>query len=295
MGARKISVTTLNTFCDSVVWNNFCTTNDKDDCIGRIIAVDNDGNYNPETPTNRLATLDQMRDRYRLFSVAIAALEQMRIIYSNYKSTTITFEVTIARLAASRQISLTSPLNDELTRFNLIKDTLLTAPYCSVRGRVPEAFQVKEFVGIAYLGDKYYERNLKTDAERTEWKNYRTSEVKQHISSADLADICDLLAASFPLNSMLLIAELIEGKTLKEAEMLMASRTHDEEQEVFHLFQAQGSDSAWYQEKLALKLEAQRLKTRNEVMDIIEKQCARTVNKKQMDISMTPDMDEANL
>ena len=149
---------------------------------------------------------------------------------------------------------------------------------------------MKQFAGIVYLGLKYYERYLRTEAEKTEWKNYKTSAVKQHISFADLAEICDLLAASSPLNSMLLIAELIEGKTL-------ASRTQDEELEIFHFLQVQGSDSAWYQEKLALKLETQRLKTRGEVnkMDIIEKQYARTLNKKQMKISMIPDMDEANL
>ena len=184
-----------------------------------------------------------------------------------------------------------------MERCNLIKVILSIAPCCSVRGRVPGAFQVKQFAGIVYLGLKYYERYLRTEAEKTEWKNYKTSAVKQHISFADLAEICDLLAASSSLNSMLLIAELIEGKTLEEDEMLMASRTQDEELEIFHFLQVQGSDSAWYQEKLALKLETQRLKTRGEVnkMDIIEKQYARTLNKKQMKISMIPDMDEANL
>ena len=74
--------------------------------VSEIDIYNNDGIYNPKTPTNRLATLDQLRDRHRLSSVAIASLEQMRIIYNKYKSTTIRFGVTISRLAAS--ISLTN-------------------------------------------------------------------------------------------------------------------------------------------------------------------------------------------
>ena len=58
--------------------------------VSEIDIYNNDGNYNPKTPTNRLATLDQLRDRHRLSSVAIASLEQMRFsIFCKFKALTL--------------------------------------------------------------------------------------------------------------------------------------------------------------------------------------------------------------
>jgi len=291
IGLKAVDGTILYGVCDNMNWDNFNSTNDVDDCLGRIVAVDAHGNHNPLIRVTGLGGLTELRDDFRMTNLAAAALEQMRVVYSHYKSTSIRFATRICRLVDNGQITLIDAFNTELTSFRRIRADVEPAPFCSVRGKIPEAYHVKQFPAIVYLGLKDYESNLKTDAEKDEWKKYKTSAVKQHISDKDLADTCELMVSSFPKNSELLVADLIELRSLEEADLILHNKSPAEINQLFELLRARGSQCVWYQDQLLQKNEAQRRQTRLEAMSVIEKQFQRTLDARQEEIINEDDAD----
>nr|WPV62317.1 MAG: hypothetical protein [Wufeng shrew peropuvirus 1] len=237
--------------------------------IGNTVAVDSNGDYNPEVDTIDLMPLPDMAEKYSIQPWGLALLEQCRLIYSKFQSTSLGFGHSVMKLAEGIFLALGAEWATEAKRMTDLDQLIDSCRYLGCRTLIPEAHQIATMPRIIYTGARYYQLNLSTEEAKQEFTHYNIEGIRKHVDPPSAATVCDTIAAHLPGGIVISLGTLIGSLSLREAESYMAGKDETVVSGVHYYLEQSGIDCAW--------LEERRMQEKRAIMDQMETKLLETI------------------
>ncbi|XP_057341521.1 uncharacterized protein LOC130678386 [Microplitis mediator] len=193
------------------------------DILGNIICYNKQFQYQPEIPILDLAPLDEIAARHDMHRFSKYLLEQMRVVYQNYHSSSIKFVPAIIDHFANSLGQDHAAFQKEVKSFRLIQPTVVGSPYIGLRAQLPEAYRIRNFPRLVYAGLLYHKRTLTDPRDIDFFKNYKVDKIKHHIPLSDQIFIEELVNI-FPLPEVSSLVISLKLATLERGRQIAASK-----------------------------------------------------------------------
>lgn len=250
IGAPAPELATVTIILTETGWNARELPPPLDDLLGCMVTHQAAGGHNVESRIATLAQIPTLLERRVISAPAGALLTQACLVYMRYHSTSITFIP--AALAAARKVRahLLPQIEADIENFRNIAETVLDAPYMGMRSTIPEVYQIASFPQLVYLGILYYQRGLTTEKEKAMFADYKTTEIKQHISPVEDQVLIEQLCATLPDITIQSIAMIVSAIGHARAEAYMCSRPPEVVESVYQILKASDNPGAWAADRM---------------------------------------------
>ncbi|APL97663.1 hypothetical protein [Pteromalus puparum negative-strand RNA virus 1] len=238
------------TLLDSLQWKIGSMMPIVDDVLAMVICRTTRGTTDPNAPLTELISPGELNRNQEIGRVASSLLEQARLVYTNYHSTSIHFILPVFDPLVTAIGADHLTFREEITRFRGIRTVVSSAPFMGLCAQLPAQYHIKNCARLAYLGLLYHDRSLTTPEEKASFKEYKISGVREHIASQADRNIVENLVDILPSQTVSAIASLVQHISLEKASILMDSKSPEEQLEVLNLLRGEDAPGAWAMDQM---------------------------------------------
>uniref|UniRef100_A0AAR5P492 Uncharacterized protein n=1 Tax=Dendroctonus ponderosae TaxID=77166 RepID=A0AAR5P492_DENPD len=221
-----------------------------DDVLAMIICRTIDGMTNPDAKIHELASASDLVRSGAIQPLAGALLDQARLVYTNYHSTSIHFILPVFELVKESLGENYVTLQSEMTHFATIREVVANSPYMGLRSQLPDQYHIKNNAKLAYLGLLYHQGSLATEEEKASFKEYNVAGIREHISSSADRIMVENIVRVLPEHSTTALATLIQHIPLDRGQLLMSGKAKETQLEVLEILRSRPNRGPWAEEQI---------------------------------------------
>lgn len=215
----------LSRYMDNAGYSSAKGTGWLTDLTGMIVARDNEWAYNLDTAVTQLGDPALAKLKHECTDLAVAALVQMRLVFSGFQTSTARSTATLYQLMKNNQVTVTPTLRSDFEYFDTIYKRIVNAPYCGLCARPSDAFQIRLYPRLAYSALLYHGKQLTAESSKKDWDKYSIKEIAAHIGSLSEKSVCEYFVQTLPSSFLYALAELIETMPFQDAEIAVSTLT----------------------------------------------------------------------
>ncbi|UVF62182.1 MAG: hypothetical protein [Bat faecal associated arto-like virus 2] len=224
-----------------------------DDVLGMVVCRTSTDTTDPDSPIAGLRSPAELEGRDGISHVAAILLEQARLVYINYHSSSLHFIVPIFDQLVQTVGEANQTFARDIQHFRSIRQVVETAPYMGLRSQIPDRYQIRNNAKLAYLGVVCHRESLTTEEEKASFKEYKISAIREHIPNLNEAASIDSLAKVMPARSISALASLVAELPLDKAQSLMASKSPEVKAEVLDILRHKPTKGGWAEDCVVIE------------------------------------------
>nr|XP_053644330.1 uncharacterized protein LOC128696930 [Cherax quadricarinatus] len=241
----------------AINWPREATNSRVDEVIGQVLAINKQGHFDLKTERVDLIPIDELEVEFHLSRWSASLLEQMRMVYINFRGKTVRFGVAVREAARTHLEGLHEAFTRELSSIDQIADDVSRYPYLSCRYTIPTQYRISTFPRICYLGLLYFMKNLETEKEKKTFEQYNISRVAEAITSQGDRKLVESLAQVLPTEILYLTAQLVAMCSEKQGDIIASSMDDAEVEALLDLLKQKPQPGPWYLAKIHARNVAQ--------------------------------------
>lgn len=209
------------------------------------------GGYSPDATLEGLMPAERLRTEGIITEHAESLLEQARLVYINFQSSSLHFVLAIIDQIHDYVGDNFPALNNEVEAFRQIAPLVRSSPFCGLRMKIPEVQQVQQYPMLAYGGLLYHQLLIRRTPEAETFREYKVDEIKRHIVEVNNQRLVEGLIAVLPSATTAALSTLVQGMSLDTAQSLMATRSEEERTQVLERLRRAEIKGQWEEDLIA--------------------------------------------
>nr|QYV43057.1 MAG: hypothetical protein [Mononegavirales sp.] len=225
--------------------------------LGRVLAVDAEGQYNIQITAHTLCPLDTLSVDYHISEFSVGMLEQMRMVYAHSQHTSLLFGTAILPLIMNIFPKKGGDFDAQYTSAVNIQRVITEQLYIGMVRVLPEEHKIRNLALVVYTGVLYAKRAAVEEGAGETFDHFNIAGIAKHIMNPEDRNLCQAIASYLPMGGVVTLGALANFLTPDQVDLALGRREGVTPALLYQYLKVMGSENAWkhaYEQTLALNV-----------------------------------------